>query len=143
PEAIATRLVIVGDDPLTGTGVVCVRRFGGSDGAPFDLVASAVLPVDEAERGGWEQRIEARVTGLLPFAERRLVRVPAPTPRWDDDTWLADPPRDAAWPAPAELRISSRQPIYSLERAAVAGLGFEGDLLLGWRGGDAIAADLG
>ena len=80
--------------------------------------------------------------GFLGRVER-LVRVPAPTPRWDDDTWLADPAPDAAWPAPAELRISSRQPIYSLERASVAGLGFEGDLLLGWRGGDAIASDLG
>ena len=143
PEAMASRVVIVGEAPLDGTRLVRVRRFGGSNGAPFDLVAGAVLPVDEADRKGWEQRIEQRVRGLLPFAGPRLVRVPAPTPRWDDDTWLADPAPDAAWPAPAELRISSRQPIYSLERACVAGLGFEGDLLLGWRGGDAIASDLG
>jgi hypothetical protein len=143
PEAMASRVVIVGDDPLVGTGLVCLRRFGGTDGAPFDLVASAVLPVDEAAREGWEQRIEQRVTGLLPFAERRLVRMPAPIPTWDDDSWLSDPPRESAWPATAELRVSSRQPIYLLERAGVAGLGFEGDLLLGWRGGDAIAADLG
>lgn len=143
PDAMASRVVIVGEPPLDGTRLVCLRRFGGADGAPVDLVASAVLPVDEAEREGWEQRIEARVHSLLPFAGKRLVRVPAPTPRWDDDAWLADPAPDSSWPSPAELRISSRQPIYSLERASVAGLGFEGDLLLGWRGGDAIASDLG
>ena len=145
PEAMASRVVIVGDEsqPLTGTQLICVRRSGGANGGPFDLVASAVLPVDEAEREGWEQRIGERVAELLPFAGNRLVRVPAPKPRWDDDAWLADPAPEAGWPALAELRLPSRQPIYSLERATVAGLGFEGDLLLGWRGGDAIAADLG
>ncbi len=142
PAAMASRVVIVGEEPLDGTRPVCLRCFGGGNGAPVDLVATAVLPVDEAEHQDWEQQLEDRVTGLLPFADERLVRVPAPTLRWDDDTWLADPTPDAAWPSPAELRISPRQPIYSLERASVAGLGFEGDLLLGWRGGDAIAANL-
>jgi hypothetical protein len=79
----------------------------------------------------------------MPFAGERRVSVPVPELRWDDDSWLADPAPEAGWPALAELRLPSRQPIYSLDRCSVAGLGFEGDLLLGWRGGDAIAADLG
>jgi hypothetical protein len=32
--------------------------------------------------------------------------------------------------------------VYRLDRAGVAGLGLEGDLLLGWRAGDAVAADI-
>jgi hypothetical protein len=33
--------------------------------------------------------------------------------------------------------------VYRLDRAEVGGLGLEGDLLLGWRAGDAIAHELG
>jgi hypothetical protein len=40
------------------------------------------------------------------------------------------------------VRLPTRQPIYHLGRAAVGGLGYEGELMLGWRAGDAIAADL-
>jgi len=74
--------------------------------------------------------------------EGRIVQVAAPVPRWDDAGLLPDPAPGHAWPADAELRLPTRQPIYELDRAAVAGLGVEGDLLLGWRAGDAIAADL-
>jgi hypothetical protein len=70
------------------------------------------------------------------------VRVCAPAPRWDHDALLADPPAGVGWPAEIELRLPTKQPIYQLDRAAVGGLGFEGDTLLGWRGGDAIAAEL-
>ena len=41
------------------------------------------------------------------------------------------------------IRISSRPPLYELPREALASLGVEGDVLLGWRAGDRIAADLG
>lgn len=142
PEAMASRVVIVGDEaaPLTGTNLVCLHRFPGQGAGPDLLVASAVLPVDAAP--GWQDEIEGRVAGLLPFAGHRLRRRTAPEPRWDDDAWLADPPPEAGWPAPAELRLGTRQPVYALDRSAVGGLGFEGDLLLGWRGGDAVAADL-
>jgi len=40
------------------------------------------------------------------------------------------------------VRLSSRPPIFALERAWLGDLGFEGDLLLGWRAGDAIADEL-
>ena len=49
---------------------------------------------------------------------------------------------DCGWPPTAELRVGSRAPVHALERAWLAPLGFEGDLLLGWRAGDAIAGDL-
>jgi hypothetical protein len=61
-------------------------------------------------------------------------------PRWDDDDWLEDPPESPG--ALAELRISSRPPVFRLDRSRFGGLGLEGDLLVGWRGGDAIAAEL-
>ena len=41
------------------------------------------------------------------------------------------------------MRVSGRPLIYSVERSGVAGLGVEGELLLGWRAGDAVAAELG
>ena len=69
-------------------------------------------------------------------------RCTAPRPRWDDDAWLEDPPRKLGWPTQIPLRVSSRPPVYRLDRAEVGGLGLEGDLLLGWRAGDAIASEL-
>ena len=89
-----------------------------------------------------EDRVEARVRSLIPFAEKKLTRRKLERPLWDDDDWLEDPPTGQGWPAEIELRVNARPPVYHLDRAGVAGLGLEGDLLLGWRGGDAIAAEL-
>jgi hypothetical protein len=61
---------------------------------------------------------------------------------WDDDGLLCDPAGASGWPAPFSTRLSGRLPIHSLDRTRVAGLGFEGDLLLGFRAADAIAAEL-
>jgi hypothetical protein len=41
-----------------------------------------------------------------------------------------------------EIRLASRPRVYQLPRAGLAGLGVEGDVLLGWRGAERIAADL-
>ena len=144
PESMAPRVVIVGDEsqPPEGTNLVTLRRFpSASAQAPIDLVAQALLPVDEAAPGVREAEVMARVAALLPFAAERLERVGGAAPAWDDDALLSDP-EGGGWPAEAELRLPTRQPIYTLERGPLASLGFEGDLLLGWRGGDAIAADL-
>ncbi|MBW2361487.1 MAG: hypothetical protein JRG84_11330 [Deltaproteobacteria bacterium] len=143
PEAMAPRVVLVRDErePLSGANLICLRSFTAEDGQ-VDLVAStAVHTRANAER--LEDEIEALVAGLLPFVDGRLVRQHDPKPRWDNDDALADPARGAAWPHATELRLATRQPVYALERAGVAGLGSDGDLLLGWRGGDAIAAELG
>ena len=126
--------------PLVSTNLVTLRSFPRSDGSA-DLVAAAVVETDDSPTQV-ESEIEARVAALLPFTEGRLERVRAPEPTWDDDDALADPPPGAGWPGEVELRISTKQPLYALERSCFAGLGTEGDLLLGWRGGDAIAADL-
>ena len=71
------------------------------------------------------------VGGALPGLVTGVVLAP-----------LFDPPRGGAWPGESEPRISSRPPLYALERRGVGGLGSEGDLLRGWRAGGAIAADL-
>ena len=63
-------------------------------------------------------------------------------PVWDDDGWLEDPGPGSGWPAEIDIRSLSKPAVYQLDRACVGNLGVEGDLLLGWRGGDAIAAEL-
>lgn len=143
PEAMAPRVVLVGDEsaPLRGTNLVTLRASSAENGL-VDLVAAAVIPAD-APAAQAEAEMEARIATLLPFAEGRLERSAEPEPRWDDAARLADPPGAGGWPSPSELRLDTKQPVYALERASIAGLGSEGDLLLGWRGGDAIAADLG
>ena len=139
PERMGDRLVCVGDPsrPIEEQLLVCVRSFPGENGAA-DLVAGAVVsrdadPVEEIERV---------LRGLLPFSDDWLTHLPDEEPVWDHDRLLADPARGRGWPCEYELRISSRPTVYALDRADVGSLGVEGELLLGWRGGDAIAAGL-
>jgi hypothetical protein len=145
PVAMASRVITIGDEslPPEGTNLVSVRSFTPTGkGDAVDLVASVVVDAEDPGRAAREGEIAVRVTELMPFAEGRLTRIEEPNASWDDAGWLADPAPGEAWPAEAALRLPTRQPIYQLDRASVAGLGVEGDLLLGWRGGDAIAADL-
>ncbi len=122
---------------------VALRVFRGRGrAAGFDLLASAVVPIDDADA---ERRVEVRIEralrDLLPFSEGALERVPLPKSRWDTDALLADP-AGATWPDEPELRLSARPAVYGLERASVGGLGGEGEVWLGWRAGDAIAEEL-
>jgi hypothetical protein len=78
---------------------------------------------------------------LLPFSDARLRGRPVSAPAWDSDLLLSDPV-GGGWPQSATSRRSARPAIHELDRALLGGLGFEGDLLLGWRAADAIAADL-
>jgi hypothetical protein len=145
PESMAARVICVSDPtrPMEGTNVVTLRAFPGARGRDaVDLVASAVVPAREAELEAREAEIEAAVSKLLPFSEGSLARDGAPRPSWDSDSPLPDPPRSGGWPGETEVRVSARPPVYALERGCVGGLGAEGDILLGWRAGDAIAADL-
>jgi hypothetical protein len=144
PEPMAPRVIVVRDEdlPPDGTNIVTLRRFPPDRSGSVELVASAVVAADEPDLGAREAEISAALTDLMPFAEQRLERLRVPRPRWDHDALLADPPAGVGWPAEIEVRLPTKQPIYQLDRAAVGGLGFEGDALLGWRGGDAIAADL-
>jgi hypothetical protein len=98
----------------------------------------------DADDGAAHDRMEAAVRALLPFSERRLARVAeAPRPAWDDERVLGDPPgTGGGWPTEVEIRLATRAPVYALPREELAGLGAEGDLLLGWQAGDTIAAAL-
>jgi len=142
PEGMARRVVCVGDlgQSIDGTNLVmlCVHPSPqGSD--TVDLVGSAVVP--RAATGAAEDQIEAAVRALMPFSERVLRRESIPGVQWDED-WPGDPTLGEGWPGDAEIRVSSRPPIYLLPRESMASLGFEGDVLLGWRAGDAIRADV-
>jgi hypothetical protein len=146
PEGMGPRVVCLRRNalPLDGTDVVTIRTWQGAGKQdPLDLVASAVVATDESDRSAREAEIEGVVAGLMPFSRGRLVRRPIPIPHWDDDALLSDPSPGSAWPADPQIRLSSRPPIFGLERGGAAALGFEGDLMLGWRSGDAIAGEIG
>jgi hypothetical protein len=149
PEGMAERVVLLPDPEQPDELALVTLSVHRSPREPetVDVIARAVVPVRlEAARdidpAIWEDRIEDRVRRLLPFAEKKLARCKVLRPHWDDDDRLEDPPPGKGWPAEVDLRVIGRPPVYRLDRAGVAGLGFEGDLLLGWRGGDAIAAEL-
>jgi hypothetical protein len=134
---------VVWRDPADGECVALRVLRGRRRDEAVDLLASVVVPSgddDAAARG--DARIGRALHDLLPFSNGSLERRPLPTGRWDSDALLADPLR-GAWPDEPELRLSSRPPVYGLDRAAVGALGGEGELWLGWRGGDAIGEDLG
>lgn len=145
PEAMAARVILMADPALPGAddqGLTLQRFLCKEDPGQAHLIASAPLPVGESDLGPREAQMGAAVAQLMPFCQGRFARVAEPLARWDDDAVLEDPPDGEGWPGEVELRLGTRQPVYRLDRAAVAGLGFEGEILLGWRGGDAISADL-
>jgi hypothetical protein len=145
-EGMARRVILVADParPADGTNAIAIAVHPASASSEVvDLIATAVLPADERELPARADEIEAAVRGLLPFSDQRMRRHDPERPRWDDDAALDDPLPGAAWPAEIEIRVSARPPVYVLDRAALGGLGVEGDLLLGWRAGERIAAELG
>ena len=114
----------------------------GENFSILEPVADKLNAAIGASRAAVESEITARIADLLPFTEGHLERLPTPEPQWDIDDAIFDPPSDSNWPDALEIRVSTKQPLYALDRACVASLGTEGDLVLGWRAGDAIAADL-
>jgi hypothetical protein len=144
PEAMSENVVYVRDPaaPFEGANLIAVRAFSGRGPDGVDLLASAVLPAEVAGDERAAAGIEEALRELLPFSESALVRAPLPQPLWDTEAVLADPEPGTGWPAECDVRLSSRPLIFALERAWLGDLGFEGDLLLGWRAGDAIADEL-
>jgi hypothetical protein len=145
PRGMGPRLIMMDEAQRGGPAdrVMTATLFANPDGGEtVDLVARMRIEPDE-DIASAEDEMEARVRALMPFSEGRIKRRPQRRPRWDDDGWLEDPHPGTGWPAEVDLKVSVRPPVYRLCRAEVAGLGLEGDLLLGWRGGDAIAAELG
>lgn len=143
PEAMAARVLCIADPqaPLEGANLVAIRVFhGGGDAERADLVVSATLPTEGIDARSLEREITATAAAILPFADAKRVR--SPEVRWDTDDPLPDPAPGVGWPAEIEVRAAARPPVYCLDRSAVASLGVEGDLLLGWRTGEAILSDL-
>jgi hypothetical protein len=144
PEGMAARVIRIGNlsEKISGTNLIRLRVFENPDGIdPVDLVASAVVPID-AKVDAVRDEIESGVASLLPLGREGWVRVASQEPLWDRDEFLADHHGEGGWPAGVPLRPISRAPAYVLDRWRLGALGFEGDLLLGWRAGDAIASDL-
>jgi hypothetical protein len=157
PEGMSARVILPGtpSDANAKSGIgadhptLTVTAFPNQTHPGWvDLVARAMVPRAEPaslpnQLSSLRQSIADRLRTLMPFCRDHLHYTEGPSPQWDsDDGWLEDPLPGTGWPAEIDLRISTRPPIYHLDRASVAGLGLEGDLLLGWRGGDAIAGEL-
>lgn len=147
PEGMSARVILPGK--AAGEPTVSLTAFPcQTHPNRVDLVTRAIVPDADPARlqsqlATLRGQIAERLRALMPFCGDELNQIEVPMPRWDcDDGWLDDPAPGSGWPAEVDLRLSSRPPIYHLDRAAVGGLGLEGDLLLGWRGGDAIAAEL-
>lgn len=141
PEAMCDRLIVVEED---ASRPICVTLHP-LDREPRYVDITAMRSVDDdANLSAVHDRLEQLVRGLLPFSERRAVRVAdAPRPVWDDELALADPAGGGGgWPTEVEIRVPSKAPVFALRREELAGLGPEGDLLLGWQAGDTIAAAL-
>jgi hypothetical protein len=146
PEALARRAILVGDPaaPVVGTNAISLGVHPSERGDLFaEVVASAFVEDDPAKLAESAARIEEAVRRLMPFSEGRISLSPSPArPLWDDDDALPAPQAGEGWPGEVEIRIPGRRPVFLLRREGVAGLGAEGDLLLGWRAGDAIRAEL-
>jgi hypothetical protein len=147
PSAMAKRLILVDEDESRGgepapTSLAVFEPPGERDWVDLVLRSSALEGVDAARDAEIEERMIESVRTLLPFSEGALERCPVQRPRWDDDDYLEEPPAGGHWPGHFDLRVHAKPPIFSLDRARVAGLGLEGDLLLGWRGGDALEAEI-
>ncbi|CAG0951823.1 hypothetical protein MYXO_00245 [Myxococcaceae bacterium] len=148
PEAMASRVVWLRDPskPADGTNLICLSLFpapqAGSD--RIELVASAIVPEADAaaDAAAIEAEIEAAARSLMPFSEGAVSREAVPPVRWDDDDALCDPRMGEGWPVEAEVRLSTKPPVYALPREAVGALGVEGDLLLGWRAAELVRSEL-
>jgi hypothetical protein len=145
PEGMSKRVVLLGEPgPAGEPGSLATLSVFPRDNDPkwVDLVIRS-MALEGIDPGEQEQRLVERVLGLVPFHTDQVERIPVKQPRWDDDHWLEDPPHGACWPGELDLRVSAKLPIYMLDRSWVAGLGFEGDLLLGLRAGEILQKELG
>jgi hypothetical protein len=146
PEALSRRAILVGDlsAPIAGANAMTLAVHPSERGDLFsEVVASAVVEDDPANLAENAASIEEGLRRLMPFSQGRISRLSNPArPVWDDDAALPAPGAGDGWPGEVEIRTPGRQPVFHLRREALAGLGLEGDLLLGWRAGDAIREEL-
>jgi hypothetical protein len=146
PEALARRAILVSDPtpPVVGANAVGLTVHPSPSGGLFaEVVASAVVRDDPTSLGESAARIEEAVRRLMPFSQGRISRIPnRARPLWDDEAAVPGPGPGHGWPGEVEIHSSGRRPVFCLPREGLAGLGLEGELLLGWRAGDAIGAEL-
>jgi hypothetical protein len=148
PRGMCPRVVALGEasggessSPFASRVASITAYANPNDSENFDLVARMRLnPAEEIADA--EDELENRIHTLMPFASDRIHRRAQRRPVWDDDGWLEDPVPGSGWPAEIDIRSLSKPAVYHLDRGCVANLGIEGDLLLGWRAGDAIAGEL-
>ncbi|MAE95180.1 MAG: hypothetical protein CL910_11020 [Deltaproteobacteria bacterium] len=143
PEALEPRALL---SPALGgltSGPIRLALHPSPRGGRFaELIASAVAPAG-TPRESVAEALEAEVRHLMPFSEQRLKAGPLPDePEWDAPSAVADPSAGSGWPSPIVIRSRSREPVASLPRDAVAALGIEGEILLGWQAGDALREEL-
>jgi hypothetical protein len=142
PEGMARRVIATAPGPNGGGRVVDIARWPGR--AAHDavqLVARTSIGRDDDPEEA-RDAIVSTVRGIMPFSEGRLLQREHPQPRWDDDGVVLEAEPAATWPPEVELRLSSRPPVYRIPREPLGILGTEGDILIGWRAGDAISEDL-
>lgn len=143
PRGMCPRVIALGDPERPfADREASITAYANPDSKDlFDLVARLRVK-DGEDIAAAEDELEARLHHLMPFAVDRIVRKAQRRPLWDDDGWLEDPAPGSGWPAEVDIRCLAKPAVYRLDRAAVASLGIEGDMLLGWRAGDAIAREL-
>ncbi|MFP8881977.1 MAG: hypothetical protein VCE43_22155 [Myxococcota bacterium] len=143
PAGMASRVICVRDAsaPMNGTNVVRVRIFQSGD--EVDLVADSSGPFEALDAERALEEIRRSVVSLMPLGDEGWLRIAVPVPLWDRSDLLSDPSETDSEPIPGLRRPLSRVPAYILDRSQSARRGFEGDLLLGWQAGDAIATELG
>jgi hypothetical protein len=143
PEAMASRVIHA--EAATGESgrhVVSLALFPAT--AAHDPVAIAARGESEGDPEELRKRVVEAVRSVMPFTEGRIVQRLHTRPTWDDEETVVEAPEAGSWSWPPEIQpaLSTRRPIFALRREQTAALGTPGDLLLGWRGGDAIASQL-
>jgi len=146
PEALGRRAILVSDPaaPVTGTNAMALTVHPSERGDLFaEVVASAVVKDDPTDLAESAALLEEAVGRLMPFSQGRISRIPSSArPLWDDEAAVAGPGPGDGWPGEVDIHTPGRHPVFCLPREGLAGLGLEGELLLGWRAGDAIRAEL-
>ncbi len=143
PEGMAKRVILLPDDPASDVEHVATLSVFARENDPKhrDVVLRGMAR-EGVEPEAVASELRDRALGLMPFHHDKIEDIPVKVPRWDDDHLLEDPLRGACWPGEIDLRASAKLPVHLLDRAFVGGLGLEGDLLLGLRGGEILRREL-
>ena len=133
PEPLAARAILADG---TGAPIEIAQHPSGQGSRFVELVLARRVAADADAETETARMLEA-TADLIPYEAGRAKLAPIPgRAGWDDET--VQEPSTGAWPAAITTQPSSRRPIFTLRRGDVAPLGVAGELLLGWRAGDAI-----